>query len=153
MKQAIIAAVAVGLCVAGAAGAQETSRPSAAEIIAARQAAFQMSGATYGGMKPVIDSGGSVKVLAFGTGGLKKWSSALPSMFPAGTGPEAGVPTKAKAEIWTNRADFEAKAAAYQAAAARLHELAQADDAAGFAAQWAAVRQTCQACHDAYRSQ
>ena len=121
-----------------------------AEIVQARQSAYHLSGAVMGNMKSVIDSKGDVKTQVFAARGLARWARVLPTMFPEAT---AGVtPSRAKAEIWQNKADFDAKAAAYAAAATRLAELAQAGDGAGFAAQWAAVRETCSACHNVYQA-
>jgi cytochrome c556 len=117
--------------------------------VAARQSAFMLSAATYGSMKPVIANGGEVKPLAFAARGLSRWAHALPGMFPEGSA--AG--TRAKAEIWQNRADFEAKAAAYAAAADALAAAAQAGDKAAFATQYEAVGRSCGACHDAYRAE
>ena len=73
-------------------------------------------------------------------------------MFPAGTGSETGTQTNAKAEVWSDRAGFETKAAEYAAAADRLAELAAGEDAAAFAAQWTVVRSSCQSCHDVYKA-
>lgn len=143
-------------CVLGAVGlaAAEAGQPamSAQDVVATRQAAFNLSAATFGGMKGVIDSGADVKGQTFAAKGLARWARQLPSTFPAGTGAEAGVPTKAKAEIWSDRAGFEKAAADYAAQTQKLVELAEANDTAGFAAQWTTVRQTCQTCHDAYRA-
>ena len=125
----------------------------AAAVIRARQSAYMLSAATFGGMKPVIDAGGDVKPLAFGAKALARWARTLPTLFPAGTGAEAGVPTKARPEIWSDRAGFEQRAAEYAAAADRLAELAEANDKAGFAAQWTATRQACSNCHDRFREQ
>ena len=149
----IVTAATFGLlCLVGATAAQDATAPTPQEIIAARQAAFNLSGAAFGGMKAVIDAGGSVRTQGFAASSITRWARAMPGLFPVGTGvdvfPEGN---KARPEIWTDRAGFEARAADYAAAAAKLQELARADDAAGFAAQWAVVRQTCQACHDAYR--
>jgi cytochrome c556 len=150
-------AVAVAL-VAGAVGlvqAPALARDGgldAAGVIKARQASFHLSAGAFGPMKAAIDSGADVNTLAFGARGLARWARTIPSMFPAGTGAEAGVPTKAKPEIWSDRAVFETRAAEYAAAADRLAELAQANDKAGFAAQWAVVRQSCSNCHDAFRA-
>lgn len=121
-------------------------------VIKARQASFHLSAGTFGPMKAAIDSGADVNTFTFGAKGLARWARAIPSMFPAGTGAEAGIPTKAKPEIWSDRAGFEARAAEYAAAADRLAELAQANDKPGFAAQWAVVRQSCSNCHDKYRA-
>jgi len=119
--------------------------------VKARQSAFMLSAGTFGAMKGAIDSGAEVKPLTFGARALARWARTLPSMFPAGTGAEAGVPTKAKPMIWSDRATFEARAADYAAAADKLAQLAEAGDKAGFAAQWNEVRQTCSGCHDTFR--
>ncbi len=119
-------------------------------VVAARGAAFQLSAATFSGMKRVIDAGGDVKPLAFGARGLARWARTIPIMFPAGSDLAA---SRAKPGIWQERADFESKAADYASAATRLAELADAGDRAGFATQWAAVGKTCSACHDLYRAE
>lgn len=152
MKRILIAGVLSLACVAGAAGAQQEPSPSAAEIVAARQAAFAMSAATFGAIKAGLDAGAPTQQLAFPSGGLARWAAAMPAMFPAGTGPDAVPSTKAKAEIWTDRAGFEAKAAEYQAATARLRDAIAAGDSAAASEAWTAARATCGSCHDAYRS-
>lgn len=157
MRTVMIAGVVGLLCAVGAAGAQDAA-PSvtmpAQDVVAGRKAAMNLSGAAMSGMKATIDAGGSVRTQGFAAGGLARWGRAIPGMFPAGTGPaELGEgATGAKADIWSNRADFEAKAAAFAAEAQKLGELARADDAAGFAAQWTVVRASCQSCHDAYKN-
>lgn len=119
------------------------------QIVAARQAAYHLSGAAMGNMKGVIDSGGDLRTQVYAARGVMRWARVLPTMFPDST---RGVgPTRARPEIWDNRADFEAKAAAYAAAATRLAEVAQSGDAAAFSAQFDATRATCQACHERYQ--
>jgi cytochrome c556 len=118
-------------------------------IVAARKAAFMLSAATFGGMKPVVERGGDVKTLAFGARGLARWAEALPAMFPEST---RGLASRAKAEVWTDRPGFEARAATFRAATAALLDRASAGDAAGFAAQYAAVNAACDGCHETYRA-
>lgn len=149
MRKMIIAGGVAALCVAGAAGAQETGSISAEQAVQARRAGMFMSGALMSSMKAGVDAGASPRSQAFAAGTLARWAGAMPGLFPAGSGAATG--TKAKPEIWTNRADFDAKAAALAAAATRLQELAQADDATGFAAQLTEVRAGCQSCHDVYK--
>jgi cytochrome c556 len=152
MKRVVITGALSLMCVAGAAGAQQEASPSAAEIVAARQASFALSAATFGAIKAGLDAGAPAQQLAFPSGGLARWAAAMPAMFPAGTGPDAVPSTKARAEIWTDRAGFEAKAADYQAATARLRDAIAAGDTAAATEAWAATRATCGSCHDAYRS-
>ena len=156
MRTVMIAGVVGLLCAVGVAGAQDAAAPvsmSAGDVVAGRKAAMNLSGAAMSGIKAGIDAGGPVRSQAFAAGGLARWGRAIPGMFPAGTGVAelADGATAAKSEIWTNRADFDAKAAAFAAEAQKLADLARADDAAGFAAQWTVVRASCQTCHDAYK--
>jgi cytochrome c556 len=118
------------------------------QIVAARQAAFGLSGATFGGMKGAVDAGGDVKPLTGGARNLLRWARVLPTMFPAGT---ATPESHARPALWQNRADFERKAADYAAAAEKLLAAAQANDKTAFAAAWKATGATCGACHDSYR--
>lgn len=154
MRRTVIASAAVLLCLAGVAGAQDAASISPQQAVAARKAGMGMSGALMSSMKAAIDAQVSPRGQAFAAGSLARWARAMPGVFPAGSGQgELGEgATDARAEVWTRRADFETKAAAFAAAATRLQELARADDAAGFAAQWTEVRAGCQACHDAYKA-
>ena len=151
MKRIMTATVVGLLCLGGGASAQGARTP-AADIVEARQAAMMLSGVAMGSIKAAIDAGQPIASQRFPTRALSRWAHAVPGVFPAGSGAEAGVRTNAKPEIWSDRAGFEAKAADYAAAADRLAELAGGDDAAAFAAQWTAVRASCQACHDGYKA-
>ena len=152
MKRLIVAGAVSLMCAGGAAGAQEDAM-SPAEIVAARQASLMMSGVTMGAIKAALDAGAPAQSMGFSSGALIRWATALPNMFPAGTGSDTlGAATKARPEIWTDRAGFEARAGDYAAAAARLQELIAAGDTAGAQAQFMVVRASCQSCHDTYRS-
>lgn len=119
-----------------------------ADVVAGRKAAFLMSGALFGQIKAGVDRGDDPKTLGFAARALSRWASAIPGMFPAGSNTAT---SEALPAVWSDRAGFEAKAADYAAAAARLADLAKAGDKPGFAAQFAVVGGTCKACHDAYR--
>ena len=149
MRRIMIGAMLGALCVGGAANAQGEGPDG---IIKGRQAAMMLSGVAMGAMKSAIDAGQPPATQRFNTRALARWAHAVPGMFPAGTGAEAGVQTNAKAEVWSDRTGFEEKAAAYAAAADRLAELAAGEDAAAFAAQWTVVRSSCQSCHDVYKA-
>lgn len=148
MRKIVVAVLVGGLCVAGAANAQGNF----ADIINGRQGGMMLSGATMGSIKAAIDAGQAPSTQRFATRALSRWAHAVPGMFPEGSGPETGIRTNAKPEIWTDRAGFEAKAADYAAAADRLAELAGGEDAAAFSAQWTVVRASCQSCHDGYKN-
>ena len=131
-----------------AAPQQKVAAPTPDQIVAARRAAFTLTGSTFGGMKSIVESGGDVKSLTFGARGLNLWAKALPGMFPDGT----KLPTsRAKPGLWQNRADFETKATAFQTATSTLLNAAQAGDAAAFKIAYAETGKACGSCHSAYR--
>ncbi len=145
------AALVMAGAISSASAGANVGRPdvSAADIIAGRQAAYRLSAALFGQMKAAIDRGDDVKGQAFPARALAGWAKALPGMFPAGTGVS---PSHALPLVWSDRADFEAKAATYAAEAGKLADLAKAGDKAGFATQWGVVRDACGACHDKFKA-
>ena len=73
--------------------------------------------------------------------------------FPAGTGPQPGVKTKAMAEIWAKGPQFKA---AQDAFAKQANEFFQVTSGGDVAAMRAKVRQlgaTCSACHRNFRAE
>ena len=146
---AALAAAAILFMAAEAnAGGGAVTGGDATAMIAGRQAGMRMSGAIMASMKAAIDAKADVKTQTFAARSLAAWARAVPGMFAEGS----NVPsTEALPAVWTDRAGFEAKAAAYADAAAKLGDAAKAGDADAFAAQWTAVRTACGACHDAYK--
>ncbi len=69
------------------------------------------------------------------------------NLFPPGTGPEAGVETRAKPEVWSDRAGFEAALAALVQATGTLAQVAKTGDRAATEAQLNKVGEACGGCH------
>lgn len=147
MRIGTAALAAAGLLLIGAA-AHAGEGADTSGVIEGRQAGMMLSGALMGQIKGAIDRGDDLKSLGFATRALANWARAVPGMFPEGS---VEGDTDALPAVWTDRAGFEAKAAAYADATAKLAELARAGDAAGFAQQFGVVRGTCQSCHDTYK--
>jgi cytochrome c556 len=84
---------------------------------------------------------------------LDDTAAALLSWFPEGSGPGgAGVEkTRALPVIWTDFADFEAKAKAFDDAVGPMTAAAAANDVAAIQAALAGVGKSCKACHETYR--
>lgn len=146
MHRTLTIAVVGLLCLGGAANAQIS--PEA--LVKGRQAGMVLSGSVVGGIKAAIDAGQAPSTQRNATRSLARWAHTLPQLFPEGTDP-ASTDTGAKPALWTDRAGFEAKAAEFAAAADRLAELSQGEDAAAFSAQWGVVRSQCQSCHSVYK--
>jgi cytochrome c556 len=71
----------------------------------------------------------------------------IPSLFPPGTGREAVPTTRAKPEIWSQRADFEATAAKLVEETDKLGQIAARGNLDEVKAQVAVVGQACAGCH------
>lgn len=74
-------------------------------------------------------------------------------MFPQGSGPGGtGIEkTRAKPEIWTDWAGFEARAKAFDDAAALLATAAASNDLTAIKAAADETGKACKACHESYR--
>lgn len=82
---------------------------------------------------------------------IKDLSGHIPSWFPKGTGPEAGVKTRAKAEIWSDWATFAAAAKGLQTESAKLETIAKGGDIDAIKGQVKATGGACKTCHDKFR--
>jgi cytochrome c556 len=150
-KKSILLFPAGALLALAAAGHSASTAPavSSSDLIAARQAGMKMSGPIlFGQLKPAAAGTGELKGVAGAAGALAAWGSAMPALFPAGSG---GATSLAKPELWANKADFDQKAAAFAAAARAAADAAKAEDRAAFAAQVAVLQQSCGGCHKSYR--
>lgn len=149
----ILSAAALAVAASSATASEKpaaATTPTAAQLVAARTSSFMMSAGALSAMKHTIDAGEDVNKWAFGARGLSAWAASIPSMFPAGTN-IAG--SKALPTVWSDAPGFAAIAAKYSEDAAKLADLAKANDKAGFAAQWAVVRSNCESCHKTYRAE
>ncbi|HEX8584627.1 MAG TPA: cytochrome c [Allosphingosinicella sp.] len=156
MKRAAAAfALALTGCAAATTVAEAPAPPMVhragpAETVAARQAAFNLTAATFGAMRAAAESGADLKPLTFGARGLNRWATAIPGMFPPGTDLPA---SRALPAVWSDRTGFEARAAGFQAATAQLLAAASANDKPAFAAAVKATGAACGACHTTYRAE
>lgn len=149
LKTVPFASLVAGFAATAFVNEPDVALPATA-LIEARQTAYGLSAATFHHMRTRIEAGADVRPLAYSARRLERWARLLPMMFPPGSD---GGCTRALDAVWRDRSDFEQKAGAYAAAAARLAALAEADDRPGFAAQWTITQRTCDACHAVYREE
>ena len=126
----------------------QVAAPTAAELVSARQAGMDMSASSLTLLKNASTNGVPLKNLAFPAGGLAKWAVSLPALFADST---KGAKSDAKAEVFTDRAGFNAKAQVYIVATKTLAAAAAADDKPAFDAALASTGAACKGCHDAYK--
>lgn len=71
--------------------------------------------------------------------------------FPAGSGPELGIETRAKPEIWQDWEDFNEGVEKFIGESGKLVATMQTTDISGQKAQVKATARTCKACHERFR--
>ncbi len=120
------------------------------EIIQDRQANQKRVGDIADALKKAIADKTSVSTLVPLMDEFSARAHRLQTLFPEGT--ETGGNTKAKPEIWSDRAGFIKASTNYEVAVDKLASLAKAGDDAGFADQFKVTGGTCGACHRAYRN-
>lgn len=127
---------------------------TAAETIAARQAGFKQIGASMKGLNDELKAGSPDKAkLAALAKTMNTQAKLVPRWFPKGSGPEAGVKTKAKPQIWAESAKFATLTKNLQTETAKLQTVAASGDLDALRAQIRATGGTCKACHDPYRAE
>ncbi len=72
-------------------------------------------------------------------------------LFPAGSGPQPGVKTAARAEIWSNPVKFKASQDAFAKQADIFQKAVSSGNAAIMRAETRKLGATCKACHDTFR--
>lgn len=151
MKAARIIAVSALLASSWALYAKpaKPAAPSPQELVAARQAGMSMGVFTLGSISSGQASGAAPKSLSFAAGSLAKWAKAMPALFAPST---ETVPSRARPEVWSDRAGFAARTKAYQDATQALVAATQADDKDALTAAIASTKAACKGCHDAYQS-
>jgi cytochrome c556 len=83
---------------------------------------------------------------------LAQASRAMPALWPAGTWVGVGD-SAAKASIWTEKAEFAARVAQFQTAAAAMNVAAASGDKAEVGRRLGPLGASCKACHTAYQAE
>jgi cytochrome c556 len=145
----ILGAVALTAMISGVALAAGATPKQQIET---RQANFKKLGGTFKALNDQLHSPAPDKAqIAALAAQLKTLAPGIPTWFPAGSGPEAGVKTAAKADIWAKPDVFKADAKALQVEADKLAAIAPAGDLTAIAAQARVVGSKCAACHTEFR--
>jgi cytochrome c556 len=125
------------------------------QIIESRQANFHDLGAAYKNLRDLLGSHDPPLVE------LRGYIQSVDDIahyqyeqdwFPRGSGPEAGIKTRAKPAIWTNPDEFQKWRKALMVEADKLQALAVKGSAiAAIKAQHSELGETCTGCHKEFR--
>ena len=146
------ALLAVALVAPLHAAAAGSPTPTAAEAVRTRVAGLRELGAAF---KNVSDGmrGGEPQVILIQQSArqIKNASAAMDGWFPAGSGPQRGIKTAAKPEIWTQAARFAAAKANFARQADMFQAAAASGDAATIRGAFRQLGGACKGCHDQFR--
>ncbi|HKR92128.1 cytochrome c [Novosphingobium sp.] len=144
---ALAAAGVIALSAMAASGVLAAVSPSASAIISARKANFRKMGAAAKVLKTELAGNADKAKMLAAAKTIAANGRLQGALFPAGTGPSAGVKTDALPVIWTDRATFDADMKKLIAESDKLVTVANSGDAAAIGAQFKVVGGTCAACH------
>ncbi|UUR09043.1 c-type cytochrome [Sphingomonas glaciei] len=150
MRILILSSVAAAV-LGTAAIAAPLSREAGVRMIAQRHAGYEQLGKAMRAAKQSIDKGDVVTTRATANQ-ITALAARAPTWFPAGSGPEAGK-THAKALVWQQRADFDAKMKDLGSASRLFQAAAAGGDLDAIKAAHGKLGQTCGACHRQYREE
>jgi cytochrome c556 len=159
LRTMMLALASAAVLATGAAFAAELAPPTApttpgGKAVAVRQAHYkELNGAFRTINEEIRKDAPDKAAIVAAASRMKALAADLPGWFPKGSGPETGLKTAAKAEIWTDAADFAAVASGLQGETAKLEQIAMAGDMDALKAQVRATGAACKACHDKFRAQ
>lgn len=155
LNRAAFAALAIAIGGAAVAQAQNAAAPGAARAaVEERRAVFKLIGSNFRPLGGLLKEDGK-----YDAAEVKKRIARL--VFLAGLTPEifpensnVGEPdSKAKPEVWTNKADFDAALKKFQTNLAALQTVNDREQGLteSFKTALGAVAQDCKSCHDTYK--
>jgi cytochrome c556 len=146
MKKSVIAA----LVVAAAAVPVLAQQMKAEDQVKYRRAAYQLMNLNFASLDAMAEN---KKPFNKDEAARNAEFVALLSSVPKGFfGEGTDKDTRAKPEIWKNRADFDAKMDKMNREAEKLPAVVKAGDMGAFKKQVHDVGEACKACHDEYRA-
>lgn len=146
---ALALGVVLGLAVGGGAA---LAAVDAGKVVSSRIDGFKKMGAAFKGLNDGLKADApDVKALQANAKTVNQYAHQVGKWFPAGSGPESGVKTRAKAEIWSDAAGYKAAVAKLETEAAKLEKVSKTGDVGAIKDQAKALGGACGGCHKVYR--
>ncbi|UFN47169.1 cytochrome c [Roseomonas sp. OT10] len=149
MRSLGVAACFIALCCSLAAAQGLPPGATPAEAISQRKAGLREMQRNMEAIKAALDSRGDLAPVAQRAAAIQAFYTGFPSFFPAGS--ETGD-TKARPEVWSDRATFERAAANAASAAGNLQAVAASGEASATATAFQQMAASCSACHRNFRA-
>jgi len=124
--------------------AQTSPKVGSGDIVADRKRLMQLNGASFGDLQAKAKAG-NIEAIAVNAETIALNAMHIPTLFPPGS---ATGNSRARADIWQKRAEFENAARNLQALAEKLRDAARAKDATAVEATVKTFgKQGCGGCH------
>lgn len=150
MKLRMIMALVAGTALATAGGAYAQLSPK--DAVGARINGYRETGSAFKNINDQLKSKTPLKIMLRSSAKtIAATARQQHGWFPAGSGPESGLKTKAKAAIWSDAAGFKAAQTRFQQEADLMVKVVDTGDAAQMKKQAKALGQACSACHTKFR--
>jgi len=145
----MVPALALAAIVVLGGGQLSFAQTPPAQIVKERQDAMEKNWTDYfKDIATTIRSGSpDLPLIATRAAGASEHLKKLAQLFPPGTGRDVVPATRAKPEIWTQRADFEAALMALMDATKQIGEDAKSGDVDKVKADWTSLAKACGGCH------
>jgi cytochrome c556 len=145
----IVPALALAATLLLSAGQISFAQTSPAQIVKERQDAMEKNWTDYYKdiSRTVKTASPDLALVAAKAAGASAHLKQIAQLFPPGTGRDVVPKTRAKPEVWTKRAEFEATLKTLIDATDALGDAAKKGDVVKVKAQWQAVAKACGGCH------
>ena len=152
MRSRLVRTIILGAIIASAAAAPVLA--AAADVIRTRIAELRELGAQFKNVNDELKKDDpSPMILQISARQIRDVAKNQYGWFPAGSGPEAGVKTKAKPEIWAKPADFKAAQDNFAKQANAFFQVASKGDVASMRTQVRQLGAACGGCHRTFRAE
>lgn len=144
-------AIGIALVLALAAGGA-TAATAVEKAIAKRQAGYKDIGKSFKAINDELKtSAPDTALIAKNARTIHGYSLVIHNWFPKGSGPESGIKTRAKSDIWAEPAKFAAATRALQTESQTLRTVAGTGDVEAIKLQVKATGMACGGCHKPFR--
>ena len=122
-----------------------------ADVVRTRIAGFRELGAAFKAINDGLRAEPQTILIQQSARQVRNAASQMPTWFPAGSGPQLGVKTAAKPEIWSQSAKFQAAQNAFIGQAGKFQLAANSGNVAAMRLEARRLGATCKGCHDSFR--
>ncbi|UTP41033.1 cytochrome c [Phenylobacterium sp. LH3H17] len=149
MTSVVSIALVMALTAGGAVAATSVEK-----AVALRQSGYKETGKSFKAINDELKKDAPrTKLIAAEAKKVHGFSLAIPKWFPKGSGPESGLKTRAKSDIWAEPAKFAEATKAFQVESQKLRVAARKGDVEAIKLQVKATGGSCGGCHKPFRAE